>query len=436
MHKSPRGTPARRGKSPRVLVDSPTRPSGGPSAPLANTSSIDNITAIASTSEKPTSTFTSCLKIPVQGAVPITRPEPSAPQPATITNTTVTAAASNNSAAAPDAPAASSAAPTSRRAPRKSKTEALAALQTHANASDDGDQDMDVFSPSMESAQNGFIKDVRTTSPREIPGEGTKPRPFGLTNCPTYYPTKEEFRDPMAYVKKISETAREFGMCKVVPPEGWKVPFVTDTENFRFTTRLQRLNNIEASSRAKINYLEQLYRFHQQQGNNRVVVPTINNKPLDVWLLRKEVHALGGYEAVTKAKKWADLGRLLGYGGIPGLSTQMKNSYVRVVLPYEQFCERVRASPALASLTSAARDPQLRTHVNTQIVSKQAPVAQQQQSSQRARPSATPAVESPPSSPLTETSSPLSEPPDEADFGKGESLTKEQAAGKFLLSTA
>ena len=71
-------------------------------------------------------------------------------------------------------------------------------------------------------------------------------------------------------------------------------------QNFRFTTRLQRLNNIEASSRAKMNYLEQLYRFHQQQGNTRVAVPTINNKPLDVWRLRKEVHALGGFNEVCR----------------------------------------------------------------------------------------------------------------------------------------
>lgn len=62
---------------------------------------------------------------------------------------------------------------------------------------------------------------------------------------------------------------------------------------------MQRLNSIEASSRAKLNFLEQLYQFHSQQGNPRVVVPTINHKPLDLWLLRKEVHKLGGYDAVS-----------------------------------------------------------------------------------------------------------------------------------------
>lgn len=69
-------------------------------------------------------------------------------------------------------------------------------------------------------------------------------------------------------------------------------------QTFRFKTRLQCLNSIEASSRAKVNFLEQLYRFHKQQGNPRVSVPTINHKSLDLWLLRKEVHKLGGYDAV------------------------------------------------------------------------------------------------------------------------------------------
>ena len=148
--------------------------------------------------------------------------------------------------------------------------------------------------------------------------EGPK-RPFGLEDCPVFYPTVDEFKDPMAYVRSISTTAQNYGICKIVPPVGWKMPFVTDTEvrqipyfdrvgsfncpsgqqNFRFKTRLQRLNSIEASSRAKLNFLEALYRFHQQQGNPRVSLPTINHKPLDLWLLRKEVHKMGGYDAVS-----------------------------------------------------------------------------------------------------------------------------------------
>lgn len=117
---------------------------------------------------------------------------------------------------------------------------------------------------------------------------------------------------------------------------------------------------------------------------------------------------------VTRDKKWADLGRLLGYTGIPGLATQIRNSYNRVILPYEQFCERVRNSAALSP--SKQRDPNLKTHVHIQ-------------SSNGLGRLSTPASinddDSPPSSPLTSTSSPLSEPPDEADLKEANGVKSE-----------
>lgn len=135
-------------------------------------------------------------------------------------------------------------------------------------------------------------------------------------------------------------------------------------QTFRFTTRLQRLNSIEASSRAKLTFLEQLYRFHSSQGNSSIAVPTVNHKRLDLWLLRKEVQKLGGYEAVryvrlsschcrltnlreqvSKNKKWAELGQLMGYQSIPGLASQLKNSYMKIILPFENYSDHVRSAP-------------------------------------------------------------------------------------------
>ncbi|KZT24551.1 hypothetical protein NEOLEDRAFT_1134959 [Neolentinus lepideus HHB14362 ss-1] len=321
---------------------------------------------------KQPATFTSCLSIPVEGAVPIDSRNES----------TVTAADESSTQQSTQP----------KRAPRKSKTDALAALQIQSEP--------EVAPIPVSPTLN--MSSVKTSAPRNLPPKAD-PRPFGLEDCPVFHPTAEEFKDPMSYIRSVSDVAKDYGMCKIIPPEDWKVPFVTDTESFRFKTRLMRLNSIEASSRAKVNYLEQLYRFHKQQGNPRVCVPTINHKPLDLWLLRKEVKRLGGYEAVTKAKKWADLGRILGYGGIPGLSTQIKNSYTRVILPYEHFQERVRNSSSLSPITS--RDPQLKTHMNIQTGSKLS----------RLSTSAMTDDTTPPSSPLTATSSPLSEPPDESD---------------------
>jgi [histone H3]-trimethyl-L-lysine4 demethylase len=38
----------------------------------------------------------------------------------------------------------------------------------------------------------------------------------------------------MSYIHAISLKAQEFGIAKIVPPETWRMPFVTDTEVGKF----------------------------------------------------------------------------------------------------------------------------------------------------------------------------------------------------------
>ncbi|KAJ7437136.1 jumonji superfamily protein [Mycena galericulata] len=400
---TPRGTPSRRGKSPRFATPSPSQPAhptsplvpyspstatprGTPSrrgkSPRITTPSSAKVTSQTLQANKPPTTFYSCISIPVEGAIPINPPGDDPPPVQEQRPSTESA-----------------------RAPRKSKTEALMALKTRSRSASIGEDDTaeDILAekyrdiPAIIPSPTLDLSTVKTSSPRPDSLPHKDPRPFGLPDCPTFYPTAEEFKDPMAYIRTISDRANAHGICKVVPPAGWKMPFVTDTANFRFKTRLQRLNSVEASSRAKINFLEQLYVWHQQQGNPRVSVPTINNKPLDLYLLRKEVRKLGGFYVVTKKKLWSDLGRILGYHGIPGLSTQLKSSYTRVILPFEEYEAR-----------NAAKDP-------TKPPSpKKAPTNGDEKRSRSSLSTKSMDI-SPPDSPLTSTSSPLSELPEDGE---------------------
>ena len=53
---------------------------------------------------------------------------------------------------------------------------------------------------------------------------------------------------------------------------------------------------MEASARASLNFLEQLYIFHRQQGSmNKIAVPSVNGKPVDLWKLKRAVADEGGY---------------------------------------------------------------------------------------------------------------------------------------------
>lgn len=165
---------------------------------------------------------------------------------------------------------------------------------------------------------------IRTSAPAHVPSRN-RARLFNLEHCPIYYPTVDEFAQPMEYIERVAKESKDgqYGICKVVPPEGWKPPFALDTEvinfslllsdfdscesvllqTFRFKTRLQRLNSMEASARANLNFLEQLYIFHRQQKNSNVSIPVIGTKPVDLWRLRKEVNVLGGYEAVSTVQR-------------------------------------------------------------------------------------------------------------------------------------
>lgn len=92
-------------------------------------------------------------------------------------------------------------------------------------------------------------------------------------------------------------------------------------------------------NRTNLNYLDQLAKFHKQYGAHLNRFPSVDKRPLDLYKLKKAVEVRGGFERVCKDKKWAEIGRDLGYSGkiMSSLSTSLKNSYQRWLHPYEEW---------------------------------------------------------------------------------------------------
>ena len=211
-------------EAPPVLLDSAM--SGvEPSAPATKPEDAPHYTHVSNTDDRePPKTFTSSLSFTLDGNG--TTPINDTPEnPDIVVSTSVTTASETPG----------------KRMARKSKIDALAALNRSS-------------SPSAETSKTGIVKSerdklpapilngtstsvlsgldmssVKTMAPRKIPPR-KEPRPFGLEDCPTFYPSPEEFKDALSYINTIAPKAQEYGIAKVVPPVGWKMPFVTDTE--------------------------------------------------------------------------------------------------------------------------------------------------------------------------------------------------------------
>ncbi|KAF9179557.1 hypothetical protein BGZ50_006854 [Haplosporangium sp. Z 11] len=203
------------------------------------------------------------------------------------------------------------------------------------------------------------LSSVCTVAPPENPPTNPPTRIFGLPDAPCYYPTAEEFMEPLRFIESIRPEAEKAGICKIIPPEGWKPAFALDTSVFRFKTRIQKLNSMEGETRTNLNYLDQLYKFHRQQGHPVTKIPQLDKRPIDLFRLKKEVAARGGYQKVTALKRWAEIGRDLDYTRkqCTSLSNALKSTYAKVILPYEIYLSKQAKPPLERSAIDPKREP-------------------------------------------------------------------------------
>lgn len=51
----------------------------------------------------------------------------------------------------------------------------------------------------------------------------TAKNPGSVGEVPIFHPTREELQNLTVYINDCSRSSKDYGMCRIVPPDGWKV---------------------------------------------------------------------------------------------------------------------------------------------------------------------------------------------------------------------
>uniref|UniRef100_A0AAQ5ZUN6 [histone H3]-trimethyl-L-lysine(4) demethylase n=1 Tax=Amphiprion ocellaris TaxID=80972 RepID=A0AAQ5ZUN6_AMPOC len=154
--------------------------------------------------------------------------------------------------------------------------------------------------------------------------------------CPVFEPSWEEFADPFAYINKIRPIAEKTGICKIRPPPDWQPPFACDVDRLKFTPRIQRLNELEAQTRVKLNFLDQIAKFWELQGCT-LKIPHVERKILDLYQLNKLVNEEGGFDAVCRERRWTKISVKMGFAPGKAIGSHLRAHYERILYPYNLF---------------------------------------------------------------------------------------------------
>ena len=166
-----------------------------------------------------------------------------------------------------------------------------------------------------------------------------KYRMAAVKEAPVFHPSAEEFADPLRYIASIRAEAEPCGLCRIIPPEGWAVPFNQDPATFAFKTRVQTVNELQLrlnkgkSKTFRMEYVE----FMKEHENVTVSRwPVFGGKKLDLRVLYESVARHGGFDAACRGKAWPAIAAGLDVGDSRAAdATGLKQLYQKWLLAFE-----------------------------------------------------------------------------------------------------
>eukprot|EP01084_Bolivina_argentea_P293695 505164_1 len=164
----------------------------------------------------------------------------------------------------------------------------------------------------------------------------------------TFYPTLNEFANPLKYIQSIRDEGLKYGIIKIKPPKEWKPPFNLSFDDFKFQTKIQPIHILEKRvatgssssftlTELRNNFVSNLKIF---LGDNNIDNVIINKKIVYLYDLYKKVTIYGGYYKINNDKMWKNVGTELGVEYITNnnaaASYIVKLCYELYLLQYEQ----------------------------------------------------------------------------------------------------
>ncbi|XP_013199475.2 protein Jumonji [Amyelois transitella] len=197
-----------------------------------------------------------------------------------------------------------------------------------------------VAGPAVGGALPGASTSASPAAFPETPAAERKPS-AAVRDAPVYYPTEQEFCDPVAYFEKIMPTASKFGICKVVAPASFK-PKCTVNDKIRFNVANQYVARLYTRWGPASREMCAIKAHLASQRVPFTRSPILDSLEVDLPKLYHTVQKLGGLKKVIEKKLWGRVAENMRFSKRPQLEKRLDDIYVRYLLPYDTLSTQER----------------------------------------------------------------------------------------------